>query len=170
MPRLPPERCSRGRTHGLPSWTSTITTETEHRRFSIPIRVCCSVHADPNLDYPFFWGAPIETGEGSGTGHNHNWPLPHGATEEQFLAALDQALKAIVLFAPAYLVLSAGFDFMQDDPVPLVGGFQIGQAGLLAASRRIATLKLPTVIIQEGGYNVEKLGGYVASFLQEFQR
>lgn len=136
--------------------------------YSDPCVSYCSVHADPNLDYPFFWGAPIETGEGSGTGHNHNWPLPHGATEEQFLAALDQALKAIVLFAPAYLVLSAGFDFMQGDPVPLGGGFRIGRSGLLAAARRIASLRIPTVIVQEGGYDVETIGGHVVAFLQEF--
>lgn len=133
--------------------------------------VCfCSIHADPNLDYPFFWGSRDEKGEGPGEGFNHNLPLPHGATEEIFLAALDDALTAITAFDPTYLVLSAGFDFMESDPVPLGGGFRIGRNGLLAVARRIAALNVPTVIVQEGGYKVEKLGGYVVAFLEEFEK
>ncbi len=127
-----------------------------------------SLHADPNFDYPFFWGGAHETGAGEGQGHNHNWPLPLGSTEEQFLAALEEAVNAIAAFSPAYLILSAGFDFMADDPVPLGGGFRVGQDGLITTARRIAKLGLPTVIVQEGGYHVEKLGGYVVSFLQNF--
>jgi len=128
----------------------------------------CSIHADPNLDYPFFWGGRGERGEGPGEGYNHNWPLPLGTSEAAFLAALEEAVVSITSFDPAYLVLSAGFDFMEGDPVPVGGGFRVGRKGLVASARRIASLRLPTVIVQEGGYNVEKLGGYVAAFLQEF--
>lgn len=128
----------------------------------------CSIHADPNLDYPFFWGGQSEKGEGPGEGFNLNLPLPHGTTENGFLAALDEATAAIASFDPAYLILSAGFDFMQGDPVPLGGGFRIGRSGLLAAARRIASLRIPTVIVQEGGYDVETIGGHVVAFLQEF--
>lgn len=131
--------------------------------------VCfCSIHADPDVDYPFFWGGKSEIGAGPGEGFNHNWPLPHGTTEEEFLVAVDAAATTIASFDPAYLVLSAGFDFMEGDPVPLGGGFRVGRSGLLAAARRISILGLPTVIVQEGGYNVENLGGYVAAFLREF--
>jgi acetoin utilization deacetylase AcuC-like enzyme len=128
----------------------------------------CSIHADPNLDYPFFWGCQREKGEGPGEGFNLNLPLPHGTTENGFLTALDEATAAIASFDPAYLILSAGFDFMEGDPVPLGGGFRVGRSGLLAAARRIASLRVPTVIVQEGGYDVEKIGGHVVAFLQEF--
>lgn len=128
----------------------------------------CSIHADPNLDYPFFWGSREESGEGLGVGFNRNWPLNHGATDEDFLIALEEAVATVAAFGPAYLVLSAGFDFMQGDPVALGGGFRVGQHGLVAAARRIAELRLPTVIIQEGGYDVKKLGEYVVTFLQSF--
>lgn len=127
-----------------------------------------SIHGDPNLDYPFFWGAREETGEAAGRGHNRNWPLPLASNEGTFLAALDEALTAIASFDPAFLVVSAGFDFMEDDPVPLGGGFRVGQSGLIAAARRIASLRRPTAIVQEGGYRVDKLGGYVVTFLQNF--
>jgi acetoin utilization deacetylase AcuC-like enzyme len=128
----------------------------------------CSIHADPNVEYPFFWGGQEERGEGPGTGLNRNWPLPHGATDDDFLGALGEAVATVASFDPAYLVVSAGFDFMQGDPVVLGGGFRVSEKGLVATARRIAGLRLPTVIIQEGGYNVEKLGGYVVAFLQEF--
>jgi acetoin utilization deacetylase AcuC-like enzyme len=129
----------------------------------------CSIHADPNQDYPFFWGAREEHGEGPGEGYNHNWPLPICTSEAAFLAALEEAVETITAFDAAYLVLSAGFDFMEGDPVPVSGGFGVGRHGLVASARRIASLGLPTVIVQEGGYNVEQLGGYVVAFLQEFE-
>jgi len=128
----------------------------------------CSIHADPDMDYPFFWGSREESGEGPGQGYNRNWPLPLGANDAAFLAALDEALASIASFSPAFLVLSAGFDFVEGDPVPVGAGFRISRNGLVASARRIAGLRLPTVIVQEGGYDVEKLGGYVTTFLQEF--
>ena len=50
-----------------------------------------SIHADPNLDYPFFWGSTAERGDGSGEGFNHNWPLALGTTDDVFLAALERS-------------------------------------------------------------------------------
>jgi acetoin utilization deacetylase AcuC-like enzyme len=133
-----------------------------------PSVLYCSIHADPNQDYPFFWGGREEHGEGPGQGYNHNWPLPLGTSEAAFLTALEEAAGSITAFDAAYLVLSAGFDFMEGDPVPVSGGFRVGRSGLVASAGRIASPGLPTVIVQEGGYNVERLGGYVVAFLQEF--
>lgn len=127
----------------------------------------CSIHADPNDDYPYFWGGRAERGSGAGMGHNHNWPLPLGATESDFLAALEEAAAVIAARSPGYLLVSAGFDFMQGDPVPR-GGFRMGLDGLRAAASRIARLELPTVVVQEGGYAVKELGGYVVEFLRAF--
>ena len=131
----------------------------------------CSLHADPDLDYPFFWGSRLERGEGRGTGCNHNWPLPDRSSENDYLAAMAEAIAIVREFKPAFLVLSAGFDFMESDPVPLAGGaFQVGATGLMKVARMASDLALPTVIIQEGGYDVERLGGYVTRFLTEFVR
>jgi acetoin utilization deacetylase AcuC-like enzyme len=131
-----------------------------------PNVLVCSLHADPDVDYPFFWGGHGERGEGPAVGCNRNWPLPHRVSEGDYLAALAEAVGVIQKFAPGFLVLSAGFDFMEGDPAPLAdGAFQVGVRGLDAVAQMVANLGLPTVIIQEGGYNVKRLGGYVVRLL-----
>ena len=120
---------------------------------------------------PRDFGMELERGEGRGVGCNHNWPMPHRASENDYLAAMSEAVAIVREFKPAFLVLSAGFDFMESDPVPLAGGaFQIGASGLTKVARMAGDLAVPTVIIQEGGYDVERLGGYVVRFLTEFVR
>jgi acetoin utilization deacetylase AcuC-like enzyme len=137
--------------------------------YANPDVLFCSLHANPDCDYPFFWGSRAECGEGAGVGANRNWSLPHGVSEGDYLAALAEAVTAIQEFDAAWLVVSAGFDFMETDPAPLAGGaFRIGMTGLSSIARKIAKLKLPTVIVQEGGYDVDRLGNYVVGFLKEF--
>ncbi|NIW39113.1 MAG: histone deacetylase family protein, partial [candidate division Zixibacteria bacterium] len=67
---------------------------------------------------------------------------------------MDQSLEIVKAFQPDYLVLSLGFDIIHGDPI---GGFDISIKGLAMISSRIANLNLPTVIVQEGGYLIEKL-------------
>jgi acetoin utilization deacetylase AcuC-like enzyme len=38
-------------------------------------------------------------------------------------------------------------------------------AGYRAAGRRLGSLRLPTVIVQEGGYDLDTIGGLVREFL-----
>src|SRR6266540_720093 len=52
-----------------------------------------SIHADPDRAYPYFLGRADETGEGDGAGENLNIPLPGGATNAEYLVALDRALE-----------------------------------------------------------------------------
>ena len=134
--------------------------------YADPEVLFCSLHASPDVDFPFFWGGRDERGEGGAIGCNRNWPLPHGVSESDYLAALGEAVAAVKEFRPGFLVLSAGFDLMENDPVPLGGGsFRIGLSGLDSIARMIAGLTLPTVIIQEGGYNIERLGLYAVRLL-----
>lgn len=134
--------------------------------YADPDVLFCSLHASPDAEYPFFWGGKEERGEGEAIGCNRNWPLPHSVSENDYLTALGEAVAVIREFKPGFLVLSAGFDFMESDPVPLNGGsFRVGPSGLDSVARIIAGLSLPTVIIQEGGYDVERLGLYVARLL-----
>eukprot|EP00614_Pseudopedinella_elastica_P042398 CAMPEP_0181259432 /NCGR_PEP_ID=MMETSP1097-20121128/411_1 /TAXON_ID=35684 /ORGANISM="Pseudopedinella elastica, Strain CCMP716" /LENGTH=104 /DNA_ID=CAMNT_0023357887 /DNA_START=45 /DNA_END=359 /DNA_ORIENTATION=+ len=42
-------------------------------------------------------------------------PMPHGSTEEDFFAKLDEALAAIKLFQPDALILALGFDIYKND-------------------------------------------------------
>jgi acetoin utilization deacetylase AcuC-like enzyme len=125
----------------------------------------CSLHADPRDEYPYYWGSQAEIGEGPGTGFNYNWPLPKNATEEMYIPALQEALEVINRYSPVYLIVSVGFDLLKDDPV---GGFQLTLDSLHRVSQAIYDLKLPTAIIQEGGYNLENIGTCAEIFLSPF--
>lgn len=131
-----------------------------------PSVLFCSLHADPDDEYPYYWGGADEEGEGPGLGANRNWPLPIGIDDSDYLEVLDRALAAIADFAPSALVVSAGFDLMQGDPVAPGRGFRITPEGLRSIARGIAGLGLPIVVVQEGGYRLDSLGEYAATFLK----
>ena len=76
-----------------------------------------SIHADPRMDYPYFWGHADETGEGEGEGATLNLPLPRGTDLAAYLPALDTALERIAAFAPDLLVVSYGADTFAGDPI-----------------------------------------------------
>lgn len=126
-----------------------------------------SIHASPVYQYPFFLGYAEERGAGAGEGYNLNLPLDPGAGSREYLAALDRALDAIADFAPRFLVLSAGFDTFEGDPVANHGsGFALSTADYPVIGRRIAALNLPTLVVQEGGYAIDALGDNVVGLLQ----
>lgn len=138
--------------------------------YNDPTVLYCSLHADPDQEYPYFWGSAEEQGEGAGLGYNSNYPLPLGCDDKLYLQTLEIALARIQDFKPRYLVVSLGLDIIQDDEV---GGFNITPAGVEEIGRRIAELRrdkdpLPTVIIQEGGYLLAELGELVVRFLIAF--
>jgi acetoin utilization deacetylase AcuC-like enzyme len=121
-----------------------------------------SIHADPAREYPFFSGYADERGAEAGQGYNLNLPLEADVTDDRYLAVLEQALAAIDGFAPRFLVLSAGFDTFGDDPI---GDFALTAGAYPRIGRRIATLGLPTLVIQEGGYAVAALGENAVALL-----
>jgi acetoin utilization deacetylase AcuC-like enzyme len=124
-----------------------------------------SIHADPASDYPFFWGHADESGEGAGEGATLNLPLPRGTDMAGFGEALDAALARIAGFAPGILICSYGADTFADDPISF---FRIETADYATIARRIAALRLPTLVVMEGGYAVDALGVNVTTFLSGF--
>ena len=76
-----------------------------------------SIHADPERQYPYFLGRADETGEGDGAGENLNIPLRAGATNEDYLAATDRAVEAILAAPGSVVVVSLGFDTYGLDPI-----------------------------------------------------
>jgi acetoin utilization deacetylase AcuC-like enzyme len=122
-----------------------------------------SIHAHPKRFYPFFWGYESERGRGAGEGFNRNLPLERGTTLKPYCAALQQALQRIGDFAPNILVLAAGLDIAVDDPFK---GFAIATPEFAAIGRTIKALKLPMLVVQEGGYPSPSLGANLASLLE----
>lgn len=121
-----------------------------------------SIHGSPEWEYPYFTGFADERGSGAGEGYTLNFPLDKGISDDQYLAVLEQALTAVTRFEPAVLVLSAGFDTFDGDPL---GQFRLTTDGYRRIGQRIAALDLPTLVIQEGGYAIHALGANVVSLL-----
>ena len=121
-----------------------------------------SIHGHPEFSYPFYAGFEDEKGEGDGAGFNVNFPLHPGVDDAAYLTALDKALKVIRKFAPDYLVVSLGVDIMRGDPT---GAFYVSAEGMRNIGRAIGSLRLPSVIIQEGGYHLQNLRRGVRGFL-----
>jgi len=124
-----------------------------------------SIHANPDEEYPAFCGYADETGTGLGAGLQRNFPLPAGTDDARYLSTLEDALKLIQSFAPAYLVISAGMDLYEGDPL---GTFKVTREGIQQIGKRVAALGLPSLIVMEGGYNNGALGENIAVLLKEF--
>jgi acetoin utilization deacetylase AcuC-like enzyme len=120
-----------------------------------------SIHGDPGYAYPHFSGFADETGAGAGKGHNRNFPLPEQADEALYLQALAKAARLIERAHPAFLVVSLGLDTMKGDQA---GAFALRAESLRRVGRRLGSLGLPTVVVQEGGYHRRNLKRGGAAF------
>lgn len=130
-----------------------------------------SIHADPDRFYPFFWGHANERGDGPGLGYNLNLPIPRGAGDEVFLPTLEKGLERVAAFAPGALVVALGLDAFEGDPF---GGLTVSTPGFAQIAALVgqccASLDIPAVLIQEGGYLCPELGDNLTSFLSGFER
>jgi acetoin utilization deacetylase AcuC-like enzyme len=122
-----------------------------------------SLHGDPAGIYPYFSGFAVERGTGAGDGATLNLPLPPGTDGDGYLAALDEALDAIRAFdADAPLLVSLGFDTYHTDPIC---NLALQTDDYARIGKAIATLGMPVVALQEGGYAIEALGANAVAFL-----
>jgi len=121
-----------------------------------------SVHQSPL--YPGT-GDRSETGTDAGQGTTLNCPLPPGAGDEDFLAALrDELVPAAQRFRPEFVLISAGFDAHGADPL---GGLTVTTEAFAEATRIVCDIADRwaggrVVSTLEGGYD---LGALAASVL-----
>ncbi len=114
-----------------------------------------SIHGNPEFAYPNFTGFEDEYGEEEGVGFNLNIPLKRGIDGKMYRKALARALEAIKKFNPTFLVIALGLDTAKGDPT---GTWLLSAADFAENGKMIAALCLPTVIVQEGGYQNRVLG------------
>ncbi|HUF28658.1 MAG TPA: histone deacetylase family protein [Gemmatimonadaceae bacterium] len=114
-----------------------------------------SIHGDPSYAYPYFAGFADEHGRGAGEGYNHNFPLPEDIADEPYLEVLGRALALITDFAPRWLILSVGLDIAKGDPT---GAWAITPEGFERIGGMVASIGLPILAVQEGGYDTRVLG------------
>lgn len=126
-----------------------------------------SLHADPDYEYPFFSGRSHEEGIGKGKGYTKNYPLAIGTNWDTYRATLEQAITHIHDFQANALVISLGLDISERD---LLGKFKLGDEVFGLLGEICANIALPSVIILEGGYAVQYLGGFTYDFLYHFEQ
>lgn len=126
-----------------------------------------SLHGDPKTEFPFYLGHADETGAGKGEGYNINYPMPAGTTFDQWMQSLDSALADIQRFQPDAMVVSLGLDTFVEDPI---SKFTIQSDDFFKVGGQLASLKLPTAFIMEGGYATQALGTNVVNVLEGFEQ
>jgi acetoin utilization deacetylase AcuC-like enzyme len=113
--------------------------------------------------WPFYPGSggPDEQGETL-----LNLPLPAGSTDEDYLRAFDeQVAPAVRTFEPDLVLVSAGFDAHEEDPL---AGMLVTEAGFRELAGRSAALGPKVAAVLEGGYNLETLPRLVDAALDGF--
>lgn len=127
----------------------------------------CSIHVDPGAGwFPHFLGFADEIGAGDGEGTNVNLPLPPGTGDDGWLAAVQEGVAVARAHGADALVVALGVDAAAHDPEsPL----KVSEDGYREAGRALGALALPTVIVQEGGYDLASLGGLVLAALEGFE-
>jgi len=124
-----------------------------------------SIHADGRHAYPFFSGDEEETGSGAGTGYNVNLPLPLSAGRNEWFAAFARARAAVAGYGPEALVVSFGADTCASDPI---GGFGLDVSDYGRIGHDIRELSVPTLVVLEGGYDIDALPGIVSALIEGF--
>jgi acetoin utilization deacetylase AcuC-like enzyme len=113
--------------------------------------------------YPFYpgTGAASEIGADAGTGFTVNVPIEAGATDGDYSEVFDAVVEPVLRqFKPELLIISAGFDAHEADP--------LAQMRMTSTGLALATLRLKivandvcqgrVVLVTEGGYALKALG------------
>lgn len=124
----------------------------------------CSIHGNPNSEYPTFEGHYEQSND-----RILNIPLDGGTTWETYLDSLQETINFLKDKKIVGLVIAFGADTYKDDPdvgekyrLALVESDYLKMGSLLKNHFE----KLPIVVTQEGGYNIDHVGAIVCQFLK----
>ena len=125
-----------------------------------------SVHQSPR--YPGT-GAECEIGYGAGEGATINAPLPGGCDDDVYMRAFqERLLPAAKAFGPDMVLISAGFDAHEDDPI---GGMNVTADGFAAMTQIVREIADECcdgriVSLLEGGYGLAGLADSVEAHVR----
>ena len=124
----------------------------------------CSWHQWPH--YPGT-GAQAEKGEGKGEGFTINIPLTLRSSDDVFIQSLDDTvLPALEKFKPGLVIVSAGFDSHQADPL---SGLCFTEEGYATFTSRLTCFcrqsSTGLLFCLEGGYNLRALSNSILKTL-----
>jgi acetoin utilization deacetylase AcuC-like enzyme len=117
-----------------------------------------SVHVDPGAGwFPHYLGFADEM-----EGINRNVPLPPGTGDKVWVEGVDEIAEWAWSHDAELLVVALGVDAAGGDPEsPL----EVTADGFRKAGRILGYMGLPTVVVQEGGYDLERIGDLVLEVL-----
>jgi len=95
-----------------------------------------------------------------------NLPLPPGSGGAEMRAAYASALDRLKAFAPDLLIISAGFDAHQADPLAQLNWVEADYTWL---TRQLCDLCPRVVSVLEGGYDLDALGASAAAHVAVLQ-
>jgi len=126
-----------------------------------------STHQFPHYPGTGHWN---EVGEGKGEGFTFNIPLRAGKKDGDYLHIFQQILRPITSqYKPEFILVSAGFDVYEGDPL---GGMQITKQGLGALAAELLDLAAAysqkrLLCVLEGGYDLQGLHDGVEQVLYQ---
>ena len=108
--------------------------------------------------YPYYPGTGSEKEKGK-FNNICNIPLPAGTNSEEYLNAFELALKKLNEFKPEFILISAGFDGHEADPLAQMKlkteDFYIITKRILEISKKFCDGKIVSIL--EGGYDLQAL-------------
>ncbi len=124
---------------------------------------------DPSVLYaslhqwPFY---PGTGGPGDGNETTINVPLPAGSADADYRRAFEEQVRpAVAAFQPDLVLVSAGFDAHEDDPL---ADMAVTEDGFYELARASAELGPRCAAVLEGGYNLTTLPRLVAAAIAGF--
>ena len=121
--------------------------------------------------FPFYpgTGSADQKGSGKGQGYTVNVPLRAGCGDREFVDAIEEELRpAATDFDPDFVLISAGFDAHETDPL---GGMEVTAEGFARMTRVVKEIadkcaggRLVSVL--EGGYSLEGLAASVEAHIR----
>ena len=115
-------------------------------------------------------GGTGEIGTGDGEGATVNLALPSGAGDPAYVAAIDEVLAPLLDgFGPDLLLVSAGFDAHEHDPISRMSVSTEGYGVLAARLRDLATRSdAGYAFVLEGGYGLDTLSESITTVNEVF--
>jgi acetoin utilization deacetylase AcuC-like enzyme len=112
--------------------------------------------------YPFYPGSGwyTEVGRNGGEGYTINVPMSYGMGDADYAYVFSTIIApAARLFGPEIILVSAGFDVHNRDPL---GGMSVTEKGVAAMTRMLMDMAASAcsgklVFVLEGGYNIKGL-------------
>jgi histone deacetylase 6 len=132
---------------------------TQHSFWEDPTVLYFSTH-----QFPFYPGTGSlgEIGGGPGRGYTVNVPWPAGCGDDEYLAAFDRLLLPLAArFEPDLVLVSAGFDAADGDPL---GSMRLSSSGYARMTERLRSIAGGRVVLAlEGGYDLDAISRAAAA-------